>query len=396
MTCLAVDTALFGQYTNIGTVVGVPPVGQAISATDPSHYFGALPDIDIEKATNSEDADLPPGPLVAVGGTVSWTYVVTNTGNVALTRVVVNDDQGVSVVCPKTTLAAGEVMTCTATASAQEGQYANTGVVTGTPPIGTDVFDSDPSHYFGAVAGLDLEKYTNGENADTPTGPLIVVGGDVLWTYELRNTGNVPLANFSVVDSKGVPVACPRIAFIGPGDTVLCRGSGSAVAGQYANSATATAVPPIGPPLTDTDPSHYFGVDAGIDLEKTTNGEDADVPTGPSVVIGDPVVWTYSVTNTSNVPLRDVAVTDIPLGPIACPKTTLAVGEAIVCSAPPGIAARGQYSNTSEVIAFPPEGAEVLDDDPSHYFGVERPTSLDDAPQPGPRSRRLFLPRVDN
>ncbi|MDP6350564.1 MAG: hypothetical protein QGG58_12465, partial [Chloroflexota bacterium] len=44
------------------------------------------PDIDIEKATNGEDADDPTGPLVPVGDAVTWTYVVTNTGNVELTN----------------------------------------------------------------------------------------------------------------------------------------------------------------------------------------------------------------------------------------------------------------------------------------------------------------------
>ena len=46
-----------------------------------------VPDIDIEKATNGEDADTPTGPEIPVGGAVEWTYVVTNTGNVDLTNV---------------------------------------------------------------------------------------------------------------------------------------------------------------------------------------------------------------------------------------------------------------------------------------------------------------------
>ena len=48
-----------------------------------------VPSIDIEKATNGHDADSPTGPEVTVGDAVSWTYVVTNTGEVALANVVV-------------------------------------------------------------------------------------------------------------------------------------------------------------------------------------------------------------------------------------------------------------------------------------------------------------------
>ncbi len=106
------------------------------------------PAIDIEKSTNGEDADTPTGPIIPVGGAVTWTYIVTNTGNVDLSNVTVTDDQGVVVSCPKDTLAVGESMTCTASGTATAGQYANVGTATGEGD-GTSVTDSDPSHYFG-------------------------------------------------------------------------------------------------------------------------------------------------------------------------------------------------------------------------------------------------------
>jgi len=74
-----------------------------------------VPDIDIEKATNGFDADTPSGPSILVGGLVTWTYVVTNVGDVDLTDIVVTDDNGtpgdtlddVTVTCPASSLIVG-------------------------------------------------------------------------------------------------------------------------------------------------------------------------------------------------------------------------------------------------------------------------------------------------
>ncbi len=55
-------------------------------------YFGALPGIDLEKLVNGEDADVAPGPVVAIGSVVTFEFRVTNTGNIGLENVVVYDD----------------------------------------------------------------------------------------------------------------------------------------------------------------------------------------------------------------------------------------------------------------------------------------------------------------
>ena len=51
-----------------------------------------------------------------------------------------------------------------------------------------------------------------------------------------------------------------------------------------------------------------------VDIEKWTNGADADDPPGPFVPVSDPatevVTWTYTVTNTGNVTLSSIAITD--------------------------------------------------------------------------------------
>jgi hypothetical protein len=406
----ATGTARVGQYGNLATVTGIDPIGQTLRDDDPSHYFGVRSVIDIEKLTNNVDADTPTGPLVAAGSTVTWTYTVTNPGNVPLSNVVVRDDNGTPAnplddfsplfVGGDTNnnglLDPGETWLYTATGTAMVGQYGNVATVTGTDPIGQTPSDSDPSHYFGVNSAIDIEKATNGNDADLPTGPLVAAGSTVTWTYRVTNPGNVPLSNVVVRDDNGTP-ANPTDdfspTFVGgdangngllePGETWLYTATGTALAGQYGNVATVTGTDPIGQTPSDSDPSHYFGVDSAIHIEKATNGHDADLPTGPLVAAGSTVTWTYRVTNPGNVPLANVIVRDdngTPANPLddfsplfvsgdTNNNGLLEPGETWLYTAT-GTARAGQYGNVATVTGTDPIGQTPSDTDPSHYFGV--------------------------
>lgn len=108
----------------------------------------AASSVQIVKSTNGQDANEAPGPTIAVGAAVTWTYVVTNTGTAPLTSVSVTDDRQVTVTCPGTTLGIGQSITCTGTGVAIAGQYRNVGTVTASSATG-QVTDTDASHYFG-------------------------------------------------------------------------------------------------------------------------------------------------------------------------------------------------------------------------------------------------------
>ena len=343
-----------------------PPLTSASGATAGSEVVG--PGVDIEKATNGVDADVPPGANIAAGDLVTWTYVVTNTGTANLRGVTVTDDVLGAIGCPANVLLVGESMTCTETGVAVAGQYANIGTVVGLDPR---VTDSDPSHYFGVAGGgpaIDIEKATNGFDADQPTGPQIPVGDPITWTYVVTNTGTAMLRGISVTDDVLGAIGCPATV-LDVGASMTCTATGSAAAGQYANIGTVVG---LDPRVTDSDPSHYFGVAGGgpdIDIEKATNGFDADQPTGPRIPVGDPITWTYEVTNTGTENLRGVTVTDDVLGAISCPADVLLVGDSMTCTAT-GVAAAGQYANIGTVVGLDPR---VTDSDPSHYFGEEPP-----------------------
>jgi uncharacterized repeat protein (TIGR01451 family) len=136
--------------------------------------------IDIETFANSQDADIPTGPMLPVGSTATFTYVVTNSGNADLTNVEVFDsvlgtitniiDHGDG----DTTLNIGESWTYEATAVVTAGQYISTGTVTANDPLGNLVTDSDDCHHFAT----DTSALAAVLEAEFPAAELSVSSAD--------------------------------------------------------------------------------------------------------------------------------------------------------------------------------------------------------------------------
>ncbi|UFU03292.1 hypothetical protein LQF12_01375 [Ruania suaedae] len=116
-----------------GSSRAVTPTGNAVSLTGITrgdtvactfvNVQQLVPDIEIVKrAWDTPSAPVPagtpevqPGADVVSGKVLTWTYLVTNTGETPLTGISVTDDQlPGGVTCPGTTLAVGASMTCTA------------------------------------------------------------------------------------------------------------------------------------------------------------------------------------------------------------------------------------------------------------------------------------------
>ena len=127
-------------------------------------------------------------------GSVTFTYIVTNTSSAALIGIDLVDDNATpddasddfAVMCPKTTLAAGESMTCSATADVDFGVRTNIAVVTGHPVIQPEASVSDTDDAVVRVPQLTIEKSFTGntKGTDAVLGIPAAAEGDVL-TYTL-------------------------------------------------------------------------------------------------------------------------------------------------------------------------------------------------------------------
>lgn len=187
-TCtLTINSSVPGTFTataeaalDLGTLTAtIVTNGRGNNSPPAIKQYVVGPAIDIEKATNGDDADLPTGPQIKVGAPVTWTYTVTNIGNVPLRDVTVTDDQGVTVSCPQSTLAVDEVMVCVGYGTAVEGQYANVGGVTAQSNGGIPVEDEDPSHYVGFVPAVLGDRVFSDVDPDGASPEDILAGNGI-------------------------------------------------------------------------------------------------------------------------------------------------------------------------------------------------------------------------
>jgi hypothetical protein len=96
-------------------------------------------------------------------------------------------------------------------------------------------------------------------------GPYVLVGEAVIWTDFVTNSGNESIENVNVGDID-------QNNLLDPGETWEFTASGIAVARQYENLGTATGNGVVsGTSVDHDDLDHYFGYEAGIDIEKATN-----------------------------------------------------------------------------------------------------------------------------
>ena len=227
------------------------------------------------------------------------------------------------------------------------------------------------------TATIHITKDTN----STP----IYAGDTLLYVFDVNNTGTVTLTDVNISDLKcdTPPVYMRNIGTINDGNsTILSVGEVQEYnctsipvtqtevdVGKVDNEANVTAVPPgsMAPPLSEGNVTKPVPRTPVIQIEKSTNGQDADTSASALIAsLGDSITWEYNVTNTGNMVLKNIKVTDDKEGTI-CSKNTLQPAESTVCHAY-GVANQiGLYMNIATVTAEVNASTEVNATDRSHY-----------------------------
>jgi len=107
----------------------------------------------------------------------------------------------------------------------------------------------------------------------------------------ITNPNTIPLYNITVNDNRAgvVPVYISGDVngdnVLQPGEIWTYRTGGIAVAGQYANIGSTSGVTASGKVVTDSDPSHYFGVTPPPTEEEVEPEEPETEPEEEEVII---------------------------------------------------------------------------------------------------------------
>ncbi|SOC04720.1 uncharacterized repeat protein (TIGR01451 family) [Rhodobacter sp. JA431] len=361
------------------------------------------------KTSVLNDLDTITGP--SIGDTVTWTVTVTNTGSLPLSDVTVSADTmtradstpiagfGAGDFSPASvaSLAAGDTtsFTATYTLTAEDvdaGGISNTATAAATHSGGTPITDvtddgddgdgntdDDESDYsFTGVASIALEKSAS-LNDDDGT-PGVSAGDTINYSFTVTNTGAVTLTGITITDAK-VTVSGGPLATLASGASdsstftaTYTISQADIDAGSVSNTATVSGSPPSGAPVGDTsgtapdnddDTITDLAASPGIALVKSATLNDDDGT--PGVSAGDTIDYAFTVTNTGNVTLTAITVSDAKVTVSGGPLASLAVGAsdtstftATYTITQADIDAGG-VSNTATVTGSPPSGGPVGD-----------------------------------
>ncbi|MGB7861744.1 MAG: hypothetical protein WBM90_14715, partial [Acidimicrobiia bacterium] len=304
-----------GSVDSDATATASDAAGIAVSDSDTiSEPIPPEPSISINKTAGLDDTVVLPAGRVDVGDVISYSFDVTNTGNVTLDPVSVDDPTTGGVTCPGTSLASGEMMTCNASllldqVDIDSGSVANTATATGIFGA-ADVTDQGSANVtLTATPALGLAKASTTDPTVVGAPGRLDAGDRIDYTITVTNQGNVTLDPVAVADPTVGALLCTGSS-LAPGDSLDCTGSvtlgqGDIDTGAVSNTANALGTPPSGPDISASDSiSTDIPPLPSLGIAKSLIGYQQQID-GAVVV-----TFEYTLTNYGNVTISDLGVND--------------------------------------------------------------------------------------
>jgi uncharacterized repeat protein (TIGR01451 family) len=280
--------------TNVATITGTPTLngvtGNPVTDDATADVLVIQPELEITKVAAPTD--------VRLGGSVTYTVTVTNTGDSALFLALLRDDT-----CQPLEYQSGNtggqlisspgeawVFTCTMTPT---GDTTNSVGIFGIDRLGRILNRQDTADVAVFDPSIELVK--------TVSDDLVPTDSTVTYTYTATNTGDDPLTNITLLDPK-----CTNRVLVssGNGDAIMDPAEvwtwtcDEAISATTTNTAVVGGLDHLGGLVADIDQATVTPYDAGVAITKSAS---------PTQLIGSgEVTYTYEVTNTGNVPLADV------------------------------------------------------------------------------------------
>ncbi|MGB5863775.1 MAG: hypothetical protein WBG95_05705 [Sulfitobacter sp.] len=250
-----------------------------------------------------------PAQFTSVGEQITYTFQVTNSTEQTIATATVTDPRIPGLVCDLTNIGSLATDQCTGVYTVTQADLdaesiTNTATVNGTsstgqtldPAMGTAVTPVDPAAATQSVALLKMANVT----------AFNAVSDQILYSFEVTNTGTQTLRNISVSDplvslTCTIPVLAPNSSNSTTCQAVYSVTQSDLDAGGVDNTATLVAPGTPGASSTLTVPAANRNADFTVDKV----ADDA-----VSVVEGQVVTYSYRVRNTGNVTLSNVALSD--------------------------------------------------------------------------------------
>jgi large repetitive protein len=373
-----------GSVTNTARAF-TGPVGSPTLQSAPSSataFAQQAPALTVAKSTTQTAAS-----DFTLGNTITYSYLVTNSGNVSIPAPVSIADNYATTSCPAGGLAPGATLTCTGTyvvtvndlalGSLTNNATANA-TFNGNPVVSNTGSVTIPG---GASPALTVTKVPAG-------GPITGVGQVLTYTYTVINTGDAAFtSDVSIIDDKVVgPILCHDSqggtaplspVATGPLPTsATCTATYTTVqadvdAGSVTNTAFAQGIyAPLSPnPQTVQGPAVTATVGAtpspALNVAKAVTG-------GPNpAAAGDVLTYTVTTTNSGNQTVSVITVTDPLIPALTCmiggnpapANIVLAPAQVLLCTGTYTVTQADidaqTLGNTATVTGVSPQGTPV-------------------------------------